>query len=155
MISKHQNHILESLGSKCIQIHKTKNRKWKERKKTTKFEISNEKQVRVHTLPILNFMEAVSSIVFVDIAFELKERERENSGYCRTTLYFNIGSVWIQIILLKTKNWKHCSKIIFECVKNYCSLFFLLFICLGALKFNGKMKRHNFLFFLFFKIDMA
>ena len=78
MISKHQNHILESSGSKCIQIHKTKNRKWKERKNTTKFEISNEKQVRVHTLPILNFMEAVLSI-FVDIATELKERERERN----------------------------------------------------------------------------
>ena len=35
-------------------------------------------------------------------------------------------------------------------MKNYCSLFFLLFICLGALKFNGKMKRHKFLFFFFF-----
>ena len=29
--------------------------------------------------------------------------------------------------------WKHCNKIIFKFVKNYCSLFFLLFICLGAL----------------------
>ena len=36
----------------------------------------------------------------------------------------NLGSIWIQLILLKTKNWKHCNKIIFKCVKNYCSLFF-------------------------------
>ena len=68
MTSKHENHILG------FQIHKTKNRKWKERKKTMKFEISNEKQVRVHNLPILNFKEAVSSIIFVDIAFKLNER---------------------------------------------------------------------------------
>ena len=39
-----------------------------------KFEISNEKQVRVHNLPILNFKEAVSSIIFVDIASKLNER---------------------------------------------------------------------------------
>ena len=31
------------------------------------------------------------------------------------------------------ENWKHCSKVIFKCAKNYCSLFFLLVICLGAL----------------------
>ena len=32
----------------------------------------------------------------------------------------NIGSVWIELILLKlkTENWKHCSKIIFKCVNS-------------------------------------
>ena len=31
-----------------------------------------------------------------------------------------LGSVWIEIILLKlkTENWKHCSKIIFKCVNS-------------------------------------
>ena len=31
------------------------------------------------------------------------------------------------------ENWKYCSKIIFKCVKNYCSLYFLLFISLKSL----------------------
>ena len=30
----------------------------------------------------------------------------------------NIGSVWIELIVVKTENWKHCSKIIFKCVKS-------------------------------------
>ena len=31
-----------------------------------------------------------------------------------------LGSVWIELILLKlkTENWKHCSKIIFKCVNS-------------------------------------
>ena len=37
---------------------------------------------------------------------------------------WTLRSIWIQLILLKIENWKHCSKIIFKCVKNYCSLFF-------------------------------
>ena len=31
------------------------------------------------------------------------------------------------------KNWKHCNKIIFKYMKNYCSLYFLLFISLKLL----------------------
>ena len=31
------------------------------------------------------------------------------------------------------KNWKHCNKIIFKYMKNYCSLYFLLFISLKSL----------------------
>ena len=34
--------------------------------------------------------------------------------------YWFLGSVWIELILLKlkTENWKHCSKIIFKCVNS-------------------------------------
>ena len=45
-------------------------------------------------------------------------------NYCDWAEYIgggrNIGSVWIELILLKlkTKNWKYCSKIIFKCVNN-------------------------------------
>ena len=33
---------------------------------------------------------------------------------------WQLGSVWIEFILLKLKieNWKHCTKIIFKCVNN-------------------------------------
>ena len=31
---------------------------------------------------------------------------------------FYYGSVWIQLILMKTENWKHYSKIIFKCVNS-------------------------------------
>ena len=30
----------------------------------------------------------------------------------------DLGSVWIQLILLKIDNWKHCNKIIFKCVNS-------------------------------------
>ena len=33
----------------------------------------------------------------------------------KTILY---GSVWIELIIIKTENWKHCSKIIFKCVNS-------------------------------------
>ena len=35
-----------------------------------------------------------------------------------------LGFVWIPFILLKIKNWKHCSKIIFKCVNSTVELIF-------------------------------
>ena len=37
-----------------------------------------------------------------------------------------------------TKNWKYCNKIIFKYMKNYCSLYFLLFISLKSLFMNNE-----------------
>ena len=34
------------------------------------------------------------------------------------------GSIWIELILLKTENWKHCNKIIFKCVNSVVGLIF-------------------------------
>ena len=61
---------------KYTKQKKTENEKKERRQRSLKFQ--TKKQVRVHTLPILNFMEAVLSI-FIDIATELKERERERN----------------------------------------------------------------------------
>ena len=30
----------------------------------------------------------------------------------------NIGSVWIELIVAETENWKHCSKIILKCMNS-------------------------------------
>ena len=37
---------------------------------------------------------------------------------CQLQLSYACTTVWIQFILLKTENRKHCSKIIFKCVKS-------------------------------------
>ena len=37
-------------------------------------------------------------------------------------IYIYIWSVWIELIFAETKNWKHCSKIIFKCVNNIVGL---------------------------------
>ena len=38
-----------------------------------------------------------------------------------------VGSIRIQHILLKTENWKHCSKIIFKCVNSVMRFIFNIF----------------------------
>ena len=49
------------------------------------------------------------------------------------------------------KNWKHCNKIIFKYMKNYCSLYFLLFISLKSLFMDNEQCQtriqENFFFF--------
>ena len=38
---------------------------------------------------------------------------------CTTKSYFiYLGSVWIELIVAETENWKYCSKIIFKCMNS-------------------------------------
>ena len=39
----------------------------------------------------------------------------------------HLGSVWIEFIVAETENWKHCSKIIFKCVKSTVGPIFNIF----------------------------
>ena len=47
-----------------------------------------------------------------------KKKEREELLPILKESLRHLGSIWIQFILLKTENWKHCNKIIFKCVNN-------------------------------------
>ena len=53
-----------------------------------------------------------------------------------SSLLFFLANFFLRVRFDTTyfvENWKHCNKIIFKCVKNYCSLCFLLFISLKSL----------------------
>ena len=39
----------------------------------------------------------------------------------------NVGSVWIEFIVVETENWKYCSKIIFKCVNSTVGPIFNIF----------------------------
>ena len=44
-----------------------------------------------------------------------------------------LGSVWIEHIVVETENWKHCNKIIFKCVNSTVELIFNLFKCMNSI----------------------
>ena len=41
--------------------------------------------------------------------------------------FFDFGSVWIELIVAETENWKYCSKIIFKCVNSIMRPIFNIF----------------------------
>ena len=41
--------------------------------------------------------------------------------------HFDIESIWIELIVVETENWKHCNKIIFKCVNSIVGPIFNIF----------------------------
>ena len=58
--------------------------------------------------------------MIVDSTFDLSDHVEKNRQFGHKNQVIIIGSVWIELILLKlkTENWKHCSKIIFKYVNS-------------------------------------
>ena len=42
------------------------------------------------------------------------------------------GSIWIELIIVETENWKYCSKIIFKCVNSIMGPIFNIFKCVNS-----------------------
>ena len=47
-----------------------------------------------------------------------KKQKREREMQLQWIQTDTIGSVWIELIVAETENWKHCSKIIFKYMNN-------------------------------------
>ena len=117
---------------------KTTFSRWKSVWKCVKYYLKTENGcLKIQTkypLIILWFWLHVKIEIYINLYYFVVLVTRENRN-----IY--LGSVWTQFILLKTKNWKHRNKIIFNCVNSTVRPIFNIFFWIKCVRVKGQATR--------------